>query len=286
MQEWERQRLLRWRTTTLLPDAVTCTYRATYLADVTIPDNTVIPPGTSFVKTWKLRNDGNCAWGPGTTVDSMLAVGGATMGNAGPVPLTFQVAPGQSANLSVTLTAPTAAGTHRSDWKLHRTNGALFGVGASSVPFYVQIKVNSASTAERITFASGATVWSKQGSLTFPNRKEFLLRALAGQVMTVAIVSPEEPGQLRDHGRQRRPAVQTVGERKSLLHIHAAQNAGLPDRGCGSERRCAVCAVDRGCAAAMNYCNTFIAVAPDTSIKVGTVPVEPRGEGIHRGAGV
>ena len=37
--------------------------------------------------------------------------GGFMMGNAGPVPLTFQVAPGQSANLSVTLTAPTAAGT-------------------------------------------------------------------------------------------------------------------------------------------------------------------------------
>ena len=174
-----------------LPDAVTCTYRATYLADVTIPDNTVIPPGTSFVKTWKLRNDGNCAWGPGTTVDSMMFVGGTMMGNAGPVPLTCQVLPGQSANLSVTLTAPTAAGTYRSDWKLHRTNGALFGVGASSAPFYVQIKVLATSNAERITFASGATVWYRQGSLTFPNRKEFVLRALAGQVMTVAVVSPK-----------------------------------------------------------------------------------------------
>jgi hypothetical protein len=175
----------------LLPDAVTCTYRATFLADVTIPDNTIIPPGTNFVKTWKLRNDGNCAWGPGTTVDSMIFVGGTPMGNVGPVPLTMQVAPGQSANLSVTLTAPTATGTYRSDWKLHRTNGAVFGVGASSAPFYAQIKVNATSTAERITFASGATVWSKQGSITFPNRKEFLLRALAGQVMTVAIVSPK-----------------------------------------------------------------------------------------------
>ena len=174
-----------------LPHAVTCTYRATYLADVTIPDNTVIPPGTSFVKTWKLRNDGNCAWGPGTTVDSMIFVGGTMMGNAGPVPLTFQVAPGQSANLSVTLTAPTAAGTYRSDWKLHRTNGAVFGVGSSSAPFYAQIKVLTTTTAERITFASGATVWSRQGSLTFPNQKEFVLRALAGQVMTVAVVSPK-----------------------------------------------------------------------------------------------
>jgi hypothetical protein len=177
---------------TLAPGQVTCTYRATFLADVTIPDNTVIPPGTTFVKTWRLRNDGNCAWGPGTTVDSMVFVGGTAMGNTGPVPLTLQVPPGQSANLSVTLTAPTATGTYRSDWKLHRTNGVLFGVGASSAPFYAQIKVNAGSTtAERITFASGATVWSKQGSITAPNRKEYVLRALAGQVMTVAIVSPK-----------------------------------------------------------------------------------------------
>ena len=170
---------------------VTCTYKATFLADVTIPDNTVIPPGTSFVKTWKLRNDGNCAWGPGTTVDSMIFVSGTMMGNAGPVPMTFQVAPGQSANLSVTLTAPTATGTYRSDWKLHRTNGAVFGVGTSSAPFYAQIKVNAGPTAERITFAAGSTVWYRQSSITAPNRKEFLLKALAGQVMTVAIVSPK-----------------------------------------------------------------------------------------------
>lgn len=173
------------------PSEVTCTYKATYLADVTIPDNTVIPPGTTFVKTWKLRNDGNCAWGPGTTVTSMVFVGGNALGNTGPVPLPAQVPPGQAANLSVTLTAPTAAGTYRSDWKLYRTNGVTFGVGASSAPFYVQIKVSSGTTSERITFASGATVWAKQSSLTFPTRKEFLLRALAGQAMSVAIVSPK-----------------------------------------------------------------------------------------------
>ena len=175
-----------------LPDAVTCTYRATYLADATIPDNTVIPPGASFVKTWQLRNDGNCAWGPGTTVDSMVFAGGNAMGTPGPVPLTVQVPPGQAANLSIAFTAPATAGIYKSNWKLHRTNGAPFGVGSSSAPFYVQIKVSGGTTtAERITFASGATVWSKQGTITFPNRKEYVLRALAGQTMTVAIVSPK-----------------------------------------------------------------------------------------------
>ena len=35
----------------------------------------------------------------------------------------------------------------------------------------------------------------------------------------------------------------------------------------------------------MNYYNTFIAVAPDTSVKVGTVPVA-HGEEVYRGPGV
>ena len=121
-----------------------------------------------------------------------------------------------------------------------------------------------ATTAERITFASGATVWSKQGSLTFPNRKEFVLRALAGQVMTVAIVSPKNLANFAITGVSDGQPYKRLENERSLLHDHTAQNAGLPDRGCGSERRCAVRAVDRGCAAAVNYYNTFIAVAPSS----------------------
>lgn len=42
---------------------------------------------------------------------------------------------------------------------------------------------------ERIRFASGAIAGSAQGSVTFPDRKQYVLRALQGQQMTVEIIS-------------------------------------------------------------------------------------------------
>ncbi|MDX1438190.1 MAG: NBR1-Ig-like domain-containing protein, partial [Anaerolineales bacterium] len=42
-----------------------CMPRAAYYGDVTIPDNTVMEPGEQFVKTWRIRNEGTCSWGPG-----------------------------------------------------------------------------------------------------------------------------------------------------------------------------------------------------------------------------
>lgn len=172
------------------PNSVTCTYRATFLGDITVPDNTVFAAGTAFVKTWRLRNDGNCAWGPGTTVDALALVGGNAMGSPTIVPLTMTVNPGQAANFSVSLIAPAVAGVHRGDWKLHRTAGTTFGVGSYSKPFYVQIKVTAPAGPERISFAPGGTTASRQGRVTFPQQREYVLRALAGQEMTVAIVSP------------------------------------------------------------------------------------------------
>ncbi|MFN3762162.1 MAG: NBR1-Ig-like domain-containing protein, partial [Anaerolineae bacterium] len=39
-----------------------CTLNARWVADVTVPDNTAFAPNTPFVKTWRVRNSGTCAW--------------------------------------------------------------------------------------------------------------------------------------------------------------------------------------------------------------------------------
>ena len=88
-----------------------CTYRATFLGDVTIPDNAIVRPNQTFVKTWRLRNDGNCAWGPGQTVDSVMLTGGHALGSSTIVSLNSQIAPGKAGLVSVNFTAPGAAGT-------------------------------------------------------------------------------------------------------------------------------------------------------------------------------
>src|SRR6266498_2369709 len=45
-------------------NAPDCTNSASFVADVTIPDNTNIAGGTKFTKTWRVSNTGTCIWGP------------------------------------------------------------------------------------------------------------------------------------------------------------------------------------------------------------------------------
>ena len=114
-----------------------CTWHAAFVEDVTIPDDTVVEAGSAFVKTWRIRNSGTCAWAAGTTFSP---VGGNDLGGPTfvPVPLT---APDGTVDLSATLRAPTSAGTYRSDWQLQTPNGERFG-GV----FYIQVVIAGQAT--------------------------------------------------------------------------------------------------------------------------------------------
>ena len=119
-----------------------CTYRAAFLGDVTIPDNTITAPGGAFIKTWRLRNDGNCPWGPNQYVRSLAFFNGDQMSAPNEVPLLTTVPPGGIADVSINLIAPQREGTYRSEWMLMVAQGPLFGVGANGqTPLYAQIIV-------------------------------------------------------------------------------------------------------------------------------------------------
>jgi hypothetical protein len=94
-----------------------------YEADVTVPDNTSMTPGQTFTKTWRVRNNGSCAWETGF---NLTFTGGEAMGGTA-VALTQAVAIGDSVELSVPLTAPSTNGTYRGNWRMTRTNGTFFG---------------------------------------------------------------------------------------------------------------------------------------------------------------
>ncbi len=121
-----------------------CTDRANFVADVTIPDNTSLAPGTGFTKTWRLQNDGTCTW---DETYAVIFVSGHPMSNATPLPLPGVVAPGETLDLSLDLVAPGTQGMQRADFMLRTPGGVLFGVGSSGeVPFYVQIVVGTTPT--------------------------------------------------------------------------------------------------------------------------------------------
>lgn len=95
---------------------------ATWLADVTVADGTVVLPGRTFLKSWRITNTGNTAWGEGYR---LAFFGHNKMNGPDSVPLP-PTAPGQTVEVSVSLTAPTEPGTHRSTWKPRNPAGQFF----------------------------------------------------------------------------------------------------------------------------------------------------------------
>ncbi len=113
--------------------------RATFIADVNVPDNTNFAGGTSFTKTWRLRNDGSCTW---TTGYSLVFDHGYALGGPSSVSIPADVAPGATVDLSVNLTAPSDSGIYQGYWKLQDASGNRFGIGRdASVAFWVKISV-------------------------------------------------------------------------------------------------------------------------------------------------
>jgi hypothetical protein len=109
-----------------------------YIIDVTIPDNTEILPGDSFDKTWRFKNLGPCTWNQDyKLIFSYDNVNGKTKwSNAKPVYFPNLVAPGETMEISITLTAPSEKGTYRGVFRLQNDNDFNFGT-----EFWVQILV-------------------------------------------------------------------------------------------------------------------------------------------------
>ena len=114
--------------------------RASFISDVTIPDGADIDAGDDFTKTWRLKNTGSCTW---TSGYSLIFDHGDSMDGPASQQLTSgTVAPGQTVEISVDLTAPNTPGTYKGYWKLRNPSGVVFGVGSSGdVAFYVEIDV-------------------------------------------------------------------------------------------------------------------------------------------------
>jgi len=101
----------------------TSCYSMAFVSDITIPDNTTMKPGQTFTKTWRVRNNGTCAWESGFKFNF---IGGEAMGGA-TLTLDKAVNPGTETELSVTMTAPNTSGSHRSNWRMATGAGANFG---------------------------------------------------------------------------------------------------------------------------------------------------------------
>jgi len=108
---------------TVTPAPSTCVNNSVFVADVTIPDKTVLAAGQAFNKTWRVRNTGTCTWG---TDEELVFVRGEAMTKTTTIAIPA-TAPGATVDLSIAMTAPATPGNHIADWRMRNRGGAIFG---------------------------------------------------------------------------------------------------------------------------------------------------------------
>jgi hypothetical protein len=137
--------------TTAPAAAAGCTDSAIYVSDDG-KDGTTYAPGTTFKKTWKIRNTGTCTWDSNYMV---YYVSGTTMTQQPAyllVPQGVKVAPGADVDVAMDMAAPNNPGDYRADWELRNPGGV------SLVRFFLTLKVQNQS--------SGGSSGSSSGTIT------------------------------------------------------------------------------------------------------------------------
>ena len=158
-------------TATPLPPIATatapvCVNGMQFVADVTYGDNNMqnppfVKPGTSFVKTWRIKNTGTCTWTP--NYHFVYAYGNVAAAQMGGQPLNIpvNVLPGQLIDLSVTLAAPKESSIYQGFWQIETGTGSRFGQTV-----WVAITTQTGENTPVATAAATATAQASGSSCT------------------------------------------------------------------------------------------------------------------------
>lgn len=95
-----------------------------FIKDVTFPDGTVVQPGATFRKVWKVRNDGTYPWPEGVV---LVTAGGDLMCDEKQKFSLPLVGAGDEVEIAVDLRAPQAAGLYCAYFRAQTADGSNFG---------------------------------------------------------------------------------------------------------------------------------------------------------------
>ncbi len=124
-----------------------CTTSALLVGE-TYPDGTIVLPGTTFTKVWRIENSGTCTW---DTRWQLIYTGGDRLDSSLTYNLPLPAGPGQSVEIPIILRAPDTGGPHTGEWMLKSPWGKTFGIGQYSVPLTASIVVGSGTPENRKT---------------------------------------------------------------------------------------------------------------------------------------
>jgi len=120
---------------TVIPtiDQTNCVSNLAFIEDITIPDNSFIPFGSTIDKQWLVENNGTCNW---NSAYRLRHIGGAVLGAPEEVAL-FPAKSGTQVTIQIMFTAPFEEGVYESAWQAVDPNGIAFGD-----PIYMRILVS------------------------------------------------------------------------------------------------------------------------------------------------
>jgi len=107
----------------ILTPTLICQDGLVFINDVTIPDYSIISPGSLLDKQWLVQNSGSCNW---DNHYRLRLVDGDTLG-ASPEHTLFPARAGLQATLRIIFTSPEKAGEYFSEWQAFDAKGIPFG---------------------------------------------------------------------------------------------------------------------------------------------------------------
>jgi len=108
---------------------------ATWISDVTVPDDTLFAKNSKFTKTWKVENSGTTTWNSNY---ALIYIDGTPIPENTVISIVNEVKSKVQVELSVVLQAPASDGTYTVWFKMMNDKGQLFGD-----PLYVKFIVGA-----------------------------------------------------------------------------------------------------------------------------------------------
>ena len=136
-----------------------CTDSASFVEDVTVPDNTNFNHGDVIHKVWRVKNSGTCAWNSQYT---LVFASGNQMSAHDSTPLSA-TKPGDTLDIAIDMVAPAEDGTYRGDFEIHNPSGTAIPIDQAKT-LWAAITVGAAGAGSSGTSTSVPNSTSTPGS--------------------------------------------------------------------------------------------------------------------------
>ena len=108
-----------------------------FVSDVTYPDGSEVPAGTTIIKTWRIKNLGPCEWNEDYEITYGWGGEGTNWNTSSPVRFGKTVKVGESIELSMELDTPEEAGDYGAVFRVCNDDAVYFG---PTLTIYVVVK--------------------------------------------------------------------------------------------------------------------------------------------------